>query len=324
MRKFPVTSLVSVLFVLLMLTSVFAQRDVLIKHGINPNPQTESLIPQITYSPAGRARAAATTGGTAATAVLNYHNGALINTPSIYLIWYGNWNQSNGSDTPAAQQLIRDWAAGVGGSPHFQLNTSLSVSGKPISGNVTYGGQTTDTGTRTSLSDAQIKTVVSSAISSNRLPYNLNGIYFVITSSNVTASSGFCTQYCGYHTNSSIANGNIRYSYVGNANRCLSACAVQSSVSPNNNPGIDGSISVLTHELEEATTDPDASPAGWFANSNGSENGDLCAYTFGHSQFQTANGSFANMTFGGHNWLIQRNIMKVGSSFFCMVDSTHN
>jgi hypothetical protein len=30
------------------------------------------------------------------------------------------------------------------------------------------------------------------------------------------------------------------------------------------------------------------------------------------------------MTFGGRNWLIQRNLWKSGTSFFCMVDATHN
>jgi len=51
---------------------------------------------------------------------------------------------------------------------------------------------------------------------------------------------------------------------------------------------------------------------------------DKCAWTFGHYQFQTPNGAWANMTFGGRNWLIQRNLWKTGSQFYCMVDSTHN
>ena len=188
----------------------------------------------------------------------------MIGTPTIYLIWYGNWNQSNGSDTPAGQQLIRDWANSVGGTPHFALNTTY---GSPISGSVFYGGQTTDTGTRTSLTDSQIRTVVNNSITSGRLPYNANGVYFVVTSSNVRASSGFCTQYCGWHTVGNLTCGKVRYSYIGNAKRCISSCAAQGT-SPNNNPGIDGAISVMTHELEEATTDPDLN--AWY-DSSGAE-----------------------------------------------------
>jgi hypothetical protein len=302
-------------FVMLLGINVIAQSKVVTP--LNPYGNLDST----TLDRINRIRnTAATTGGTTSTTALIDHGGPVINTPTIYLIWYGNWNQTNGSDTPAGQQIIRDWAASIGGTPHFQLNSTYSTT-KPISGNATYGGQTTDTGTRTSLTDNQIKTVVTNAISSGRLPYNANGVYFVITSSNVTASSGFCTQYCGWHTTGTSTSGTIRYSYVGNAKRCLSGCAAQQTVSPNGNPGIDGSVSVLTHELEEATSDPDLN--AWY-DASGQENADKCNFTFGHFQFTTANGSFANMTFGGRNWLIQRNLMKSGTSWFCMTDSTHN
>ncbi len=282
-----------------------------VPHGINPNSNSPNF-PGF----------ALTTGGTAKTSAMRYHNGPLINTPTIYLIWYGKWDGSVSiSDTAAGQQIIRDWANSIGGTPHYMLNASLSVSGKPISGGANYGGETTDSGTSTSLTDANIQTIVSNSITSGRLPYDANGVYFVITSSNVTASSGFCTQYCGWHTYANLGVGKVRYSFVGNAHRCLSSCAAQSTSSPNNNPGIDAAISVLTHELEEANTDPDLN--AWY-DSRGYENADKCAWTFGHAQFQTSNGSWANMTFGGRNWLIQRNILKSGSNYYCMVDSTQN
>ncbi len=314
MKKFFILLMAVAMNMSLLGASIYAQGRV--EHGLNPSEHPDGSI---SFMASGRIKAALTTGGTSSTTPLVDHGGPVINTPTIYLIWYGNWNQSNGSDTPAAQQLVRDWAASVGGTPHFALNSSYSSS-KPISGNVLYGGQTTDTGTSTRLSDNAIRTIVNNAISSNRLPYNPSGVYFVITSSNVTASSGFCTQYCGWHTSSTLTNGKVRYAFVGNANRCLSACAAQST-SPNNNPGVDGAISVLTHELEEATSDPDLN--AWY-DSRGAENADKCAWTFGHSQLQASNGSWYNMTFGGHQWLIQRNLWRSGSNWFCMVDSTHN
>jgi Phosphate-induced protein 1 conserved region. len=264
---------------------------------------------------------ALTTGGTAALSPLVNHGGPLIGTPTIYLIWYGNWNQSNGSkgDTPAGQALIRQWANDIGNSPYYKLNSSLSA-GTTITGNAVYGGETTDTGTSTRLSDSGIQTIVRSAISSRRLPYDPNGVYFVITSSNVSERSGFCTQYCGWHTATTLSgSGPLRYSFVGNASRCLSSCAAQST-SPNGLPGIDGAISVLSHELEEANTDPDLN--AWY-DSSGAENADKCAWTFGHAQFQV-NGAWANQTINGHNYLIQRNILKSGSNFFCMVNSVQN
>jgi hypothetical protein len=282
-----------------------------VPHGINPH---SPMFPGF----------ALTTGGTSAVSALIDHGGALIGTPTIYIIWYGNWNQNNGSkgDTPQGQALITQWAHDIGGSPYYALNASLSRSGgTTITGNVNYGAETTDSGTSTRLSDQNIQTIVKNAISSGRLPYNSNGVYFVITSSNVTARSGFCTRYCGWHTTTTLSgNGPLRYSFVGNASRCLSSCAAQST-SPNGLPGIDGAISVLAHELEEANTDPDLN--AWY-DSSGAENADKCAWTFGHAQFTAPNGSWANIIINSHYYLIQRNILKSGSSFFCMVNSSQN
>jgi hypothetical protein len=292
-------------------SSTFSQHGEInkIPHGINPNSESP-IWPGF----------ALTTGSTRKTSAMSYRGGPLINSPTIYIIWYGNWNQNNGSDTPAGQQLIRDWAVSIGGTPYYQLNESLSVANYPISGNVSFGSEISDSGTSTSLSDADIQTIVGRNIGTGKLPYNANGVYFVVTSSNVNENTGFCTQYCGWHTYGNVTAGHVRYAFVGNANRCLSACAAQSK-SPNNNPGVDGAISVLSHELEEANTDPDIN--AWL-DSRGQENADKCAWTFGHAQYQTANGSWANMSFGGHDWLIQRNILKSGSSFFCMVNSSQN
>ena len=286
--------------------AVIAQPEVIIHHRINAN-----------YESANRVDFAPTAGGTGAVSpVLANHGGPVIGTPVIYIIWYGDWNNSTGSDTPAGQQIVRDWANGIGGSPYFAINTTY---GSPISGNVSWspGNETTEPNPAKSLSDSGVLASVSSAITSGRLPYDANGIYFVITSSNVR-KSGFCTSYCGWHTAGNTSTGqHIRYSFVGNADRCLSACAAQ-TISPNGNAGVDGAVSVLSHELEEATTDPDLN--AWY-DSKGAENADKCAWTFGQTLFQTSSGAYYNQTFGGRNWLIQRNLLKSGSSWFCMLDS---
>jgi hypothetical protein len=282
----------------------------------NYNPDVNPMNP----GQFNRGGFALATGGTTATTPISYHGGPLINTPAIYIIFYGNWNQTNGSDNAAGKQIIIDWANTVGSSAHLALNQTFSVTGQSISGAATFGGATTLTGSySTRLRDSQILSTISNTIASGALgQFNPNGVYFLVTSSDVTATSGFCTQYCGWHTSSLQSYGRLRYSFVGNANRCLSSCAAQ-KVSPNGNAGVDGAISVLTHELEEAMTDPD--PRSGWVDASGYENADKCAWTFGHSQTLLPNGSYANMSFGGRNWLIQRNLT---SSNFCMVDATHN
>jgi len=246
----------------------------------------------------------ATAGGTASLSAIQYHGGPVMGTPTVYLIWYGNWNQGNGTDTPAGQALVRSFLGGIGGSNYYKINTTYSASGGAPTGSVTLSAsEKTDTGSRgTRLRDADIKTIVGSAISAG-LPYNTNGIYFVLTSSNVSEQSGFCTKYCGWHTHGTINGGDIKYSFVGNAARCLSGCAAQTT-SPNGNAGVDGMLSVVAHELEEANSDPDLN--AWY-DASGAENADKCAWTFGGAQSCGGSGC-SNVSWGGKSWLVQRNL----------------
>ncbi len=244
---------------------------------------------------------APTAGSTGTLSSLINHGGPVMSSPKSYLIWYGNWNQSNGSDTPSGQALVRTFLGGIGGTPYFMINS-------------TYGGVTggaslspleyTDTGSAKRLSDSNIKTIVTNAVNSGLLGApDPTGVYFVLTSSDV-AKSGFCTQYCGWHTYATIAGTTIKYSFVGNANRCLNSCAAQ-TISPNGNAGVDGMISVVAHELEEAATDPQLN--AWY-DSTGAENADKCAWTFGSAQTLLPSGAYYSMTVGGKNFLVQRNL----------------
>jgi hypothetical protein len=320
-RKFILS--IAVLSVLALLSYGYSSRNVHAQ-GRSQDAGPPETIPH-RMNERGADNYSLTTGGTAATSPINYGGGQLIRTPTVYVIWYGNWNQGNGSDTPAGQQIVRDFVNGIGGSAYFNINTSYSINGYTITGGVANGGETTDAysqGTR--LKDSSILTIVNNAITSSRLPYNANGVYFVLTSTDVNETSGFCRQYCGWHTAATPSAGHVRYSFVGNANRCLNGCAAQ-TISPNSNPGVDGMISVIAHELEEATTDPD--PRSGWTDSGGAENADKCAWTFGHAQYQVANGSWANMTLGSRNFLIQRNLyhnLNGSGSDFCMVNSTQN
>src|SRR5689334_1306854 len=81
----------------------------LIRHGLNPHG----------------VGAAPPAGSTAQmTPMITYHGGPVMVTPVPYLIWYGNWNQSNGSDTPGGQAILRDLMSGLSGSDYFKINQS--------------------------------------------------------------------------------------------------------------------------------------------------------------------------------------------------------
>ena len=246
-------------------------------------------------------------------AITNHGGPVMSGTPVVYLIWYGNWNQQNGSDTPVGQGLVNTFLGNLSGSPYETINSTYSSTNGTVTGKFTVGQSIIDSYSQGSrLSDNKVQAIVSKALTSGALPTMTNAIYFVLTSTDVSESSGFCSRYCGWHTYGTIAGSNIKYSFVGNANRCLSGCAAQTT-SPNGNAGVDGMISVIAHELEEAISDPNLN--AWY-DSNGSENADKCAWTFGHSLSTLPNGAQYNVTLGGVNFLVQRNLSGADSTCY--------
>jgi hypothetical protein len=241
---------------------------------------------------------------------ISYHGGSLIlGTTNVYLIWYGNWSGN------AAVNIITDLATSIGGSPYFNINTTYkNGAGTAVTNSVHYAGTTSvSTGYKTSLSDADIQAVVSNAISTNALPKDTNAVYFVLTSADVTASSGFCTQYCGWHTHGTIAGSDIKYSFVGDSTRCPSACQEQVT-GPNGASGGDGMASIFSHELEEAVTDPDLNA---YYDTKGAENADKCAWTFGTTS-TASNGTLKNVHIGSRDYLIQQNWVNASGGYCAM------
>ena len=238
---------------------------------------------------------------------ISYHGGpVLYNGVNVYLIWYGSWSGNS------ATNILPTVVSGLSQSAYYNINTTYyDGANRKVPNLVTLGQQAYDPGSQgtSNLSDGAINAIVAKALSSNALPTDPNGLYFVLTSADVT-KSGFLTQYCGWHTNGTINGVDIKYSFVGNPGS-NAACSVQTSVSPNSNVGADAMASIMAHELEETATDPDLN-AWW--DSRGYENADKCAWTFGNT-YTVANGSKANMKLGGLDVLIQRNWVNASGGY---------
>jgi hypothetical protein len=232
--------------------------------------------------------------------ILYHANGSVMHgTLHIYFVYYGNW-----SGNTAATTILEDWANHIGGSPHFNINTTYFDGAGSVANSITFGGSTTDNySLGSSLSDANVFAIVQSAIFSGHLPLDTQGIYFLLSSADVAETSGFCTVYCGWHNYRTLGTVQIKYSFVGNHDRCPSGCEGLVANDPNGDAGADGMISTMTHELEETATDPLLN--AWY-DAQGNENGDKCAYNYG-PRYTTANGSQANVHLGTRDYLIQRN-----------------
>jgi hypothetical protein len=222
----------------------------------------------------------------------------MLGTPDVYYIWYGNWSGNS------ATTLLPDFMTNLGGSPYFNINTTYTNrANTAITNKVKFGGSINDNYSHgTTLDDAAIQAIVSDAVTGGKLPKSSNAIYFVLTSADVMESSGFCSQYCGWHYFGTIDGLRLKYSFIGNPDQCPTSCEIQQT-SPNNNAGADGMASIIAHELEETVTDPFVSA---YYDASGEENGDKCAWTFG-TESAAANGSQYNVTLGTMQYLIQQN-----------------
>ncbi len=243
---------------------------------------------------------------------INYNGGPVMtNTINVYIIWYGNWA---GNTTTT---IIEDLAKNIGGTPYMNINTTYTnASGTAASKNVAFVKSITDnysngtTAAKKRLSDSTIRTLISKRVGTGKeFPADSDGLYFLITSSDVTATSGFCTQYCGWHTYGTLGGtANLKYSYLGDPARCITGCAAYDGTTPNGNAGADGLASIFAHELVEAGSDPQLN--AWY-DTSGYENADKCAWTFG-TEYTTSNGGHANMKIGARDYLIQRNWVNAG------------
>lgn len=250
-----------------------------------------------------------------------YHGGPVLGTVSgqpvhLYFIYYGNWS---GKD-PGGPGIMTNFGTSLGGTPYWNiLSTYKESNGTTIKNAMTLAGTVTDTGSQgSSLSDSSLQLVVQKWIGNATFPADSNGIYHVLASSEVNETSGFCSSYCGFHNYMTYNGVNIKYTFVGNPVHCTSFGGVADcqgdshniSASPNNDPGVDAMISVIAHESEEATSDPNLN--AWYFG-NGEEDGDKCAYMYGTTH-PVGNGSDYNVTMGGKNYLIQENWIGPGGT----------
>jgi hypothetical protein len=238
---------------------------------------------------------------------IQFHGGPVMTGGmNVYIIWYGTH-----SATTKANLITM--VSNIGGTPYWNINSTYSNSaGTKVPNAVSFKKAVVDTGGLTSLSDTQIQNIVAAHLNNGDFPRDVNGIYLVLTGTNVTASSGFCTQYCGWHTHFSNGGVDVKYAFIGSVSRCPNSCAIQNP-GPNGDLNTDGMASIIAHEMEEAVTDPDLN--AWWQNSTGMENADKCAWTFG-AVSGSGNAKY-NMTFGGKNWMIQQNWANVAPNGSC-------
>jgi hypothetical protein len=153
------------------------------------------------------------------------------------------------------------------------------------------------------ITDAQVQAEITKVMTAKGWSGGLNKMFLLFTSSGegscFDSSSTSCAyvQYCAYHsffgpTATPTVYGNEPF---GNT----SVCQAPGVPSPNGDPLADTAATAASHELTEATTDPELD--AWF-DSSGAEIGDKCAYNYGTNTWDSAK---ANQMWNGHFYELQ-------------------
>jgi hypothetical protein len=270
-------------------------------------------------------------------------------TVNIYFIWYGDWtgDGANGtntvSDSPITKSLLSGLIPNISGSLYEWINTSYQDgAGNPASSVLNLAKSVDDAYSHgNNLTELDIYHVITdhlglTADDPNSLPFDNNGIYFVLTSSDVnqtlTGVGTFAYNYCGWHGSIAYFSGinggfnaldpNARFGFVGNSDRNGGACEPRDttsgtwsnvSASPNNDPGGDGMVNHVMHEINEAIVDPDHT--SWYEDPLGQESEDLCAWKFDNIVIVPPANYAYDRSFNGVNYMIQMSLYNLNTGY---------
>ncbi|CAI5534825.1 unnamed protein product [Closterium sp. Naga37s-1] len=234
---------------------------------------------------------------------------------NVYLIWFGRFKESQ-------KNIIRNFVRSVGDttdpsntvSQWWNINRLYTdCSGNPVSQEVKLAGDHhLKPRMRFLFSNMAVTSVVRRALSAKAFPTDPNGVYFVITDRGTKQQSllgGFCSAYCGWHSYDSIRNHALKLAFIGHPGRCLRSCAAPSisrkgGRSPNGDRAMDAMVSILAHELAEATSDP---YLGTWTDASGMENADICAWSYGTVETTSAGAEYNLVGLNGMKFLVQQN-----------------
>lgn len=249
---------------------------------------------------------------------LSYYGGPVMLTTTTYTIF---WAPAGHPISADYQSLINRFFTEVGGSSLYNIMTQYYDNSNHIQNSSTFGGTWVDTtpyphagSVVDPLRDTDIRAAVLRAQAANGWLPAPNHLFLVYTASGMAEcfDSQDCTPgtlaivYCAYHSHFVQNTQTILYAFVPYLeawNDCRSLVN-----SPNGNLDADATISLMSHELFEAITDPQVGPdhSAWYDhncndNTECGEIADKCEYTYGTI---AADGS--NVTLGSHHYIVQR------------------
>jgi hypothetical protein len=163
------------------------------------------------------------------------------------------------------------------------------------------------------VTDQDIQSEVARMIQAHGWTPGPTALFFVFTPNNVGScidgTSGECayTYYCAYHSNYvDSSNREVMYANLPYSLNSGAPGACDSGQYPNGDQAADDTINLISHEHNEAITDPLGT--AWY-DSSGNEIGDKCAWNFGSGPWPSTGASSAseyNQTIGTGHYYVQQ------------------
>jgi hypothetical protein len=201
--------------------------------------------------------------------LMTYHGGKIMTTANTQTIFWGpSW--TNASFAADKITGLDTWYQGHNNSDYAKASDEYTGSNGQVGAATSHLGHLTDPstaagGNRTSVILAEVCKMVTPDPKGN-------GYYAVY--SDVKRGGA---QYCAWHSAGTCNGVPVQFAFFFNLDGD-SGCDPQDN-SGLHSQGLAALANVTAHELSEARTDP-ASPGAWY-DSQGEENGDKCAWTFG-------------------------------------------
>lgn len=259
---------------------------------------------------------------------MTYHNGNLLITNTVHLVyWVPTGFSYQANYQSVIEQYLTDVAADSGRVANpYAVNTQYAdKTPANIQYKVTYAGAVTDTAAypaaTTGCNNAGSSTVcltqkqetdeLSKFVKAQGLPFGINDLYMLVLPQKVqTCFDSFSdcgpygpgtstNEYCAYHTTAGTSNGNLDWANMPNG--ADGGCNVVSQAP--NNTAADTLIDSLSHEHNEAITNPDG--GGWFDVNNSGENGDKCNFSFSPALGTNGPGQSYDVLINHHGYQIQ-------------------
>lgn len=256
---------------------------------------------------------------------LSYHGGPIMTGVNLYAIFWVPAKLQNGKTTgltakyeSVAKQFLADYpyhGVANNSTQYYSVKNAVKTYFVGIGGLVASvvdkdpypaSGCSDSVTPGNCITDAQLQAEISKVLTAQKWTPGLNKMFIVFTSTgegscfDSTSTTCAYTQYCAYHGNFGSPTSPTIYANMPYADPTICYDPGAGQHDPSGDPASDANVNVTSHEVTEATTDPELN--AWWDSANGEEIGDLCAWMFSTADWDSG---LANQMWNGHFYDLQ-------------------